>query len=358
MTDRMLQYCLWLCLFVSLASCKHDPLCYHHPHTARVRVNVDWHYFEKYEMPTGMTVTLFPDNGADIYKTVTGIIDHTVMDLPVGKYHVLVFNQSEPEFGSFTFRDMNSPESAVVVVERSTRWYTRADRGPVAAEPEWLGVGNFSPAEVTQSMVDVQSKALMMASRADEYVIAEVVPHNILQRVIVRIHMSGINNLRSARSALTGMSEGYMLTKGSRLNSHVTYLLEEFSVTKDKNDSGRGYIEAQISCFGLPDNHSALPLDNELDLELLLVDNETVKTYNIPVGDRFTKIERKIPSKSDSGGKEYEPEIVHDLLVEVYVDANGDPIVLPDVKPAGGSESGFDAVVDDWNEVIRQDIPM
>ncbi len=353
MADSLFKWCAWLCLLLSLVSCRHDELCYNHPHTVRVRVNVDWHYFERHETPTGMTVTLFPDNGSMPFKTVTGTIDHAVMSLPVGVYHVLVFNQSESEFGSFTFRNMNSAESAVVAVERSTRWYTPTSQEPVVAEAEWLGVGNYSHAEVTQAMLDAQ-KVHGEVSRAGEPVIAEVVPRNILQTVIVRIYMNRIYNLRSARAALTGMSEGYMLTKGKRLDTKVTYLLSDFSVVNDESEPSWGYAEARFICFGLPGNHSAMPEDNQLDLELLMVDNKTVLTYSIPVGNRFVKIEKKYAYTGDA-----DTDISHELLVEVYVDANNNPIVLPDVEPVGnGSSSGFDATVDDWEEVERQDILM
>ncbi len=356
MNDRLLRLCAWLCLPLLLVSCRHDELCYNHPHTARVRVDVDWRYFEKYETPTGMTLTLFPDNGSDPFRTVTGTIDHAVMSLPAGMYHILVFNQSEPEFGSFSFRDMNSAESAVVAVERTSRWYSRGDEERVAAEPEWLGVGNFKDAEVTQDMIGNYVKHDVIP-RAGEPVIAKVVPHNILQTVIVRIHLSRIYNLRSARAALTGMSEGYMLTKGKRLNSKVTYLLEDFRLVNDKEDPTRGYIEARFRCFGLPGNHSATPEENRLALEMLLIDNKTVSTYDIPVGNRFVEIESMANESADAGGEtDYD---IPELLVEVFVDANGDPIILPDVEPAdNGSSTGFDATVDDWDEVVRQDIPM
>jgi len=357
MTDRLLRLYVWLCLPLLLASCRHDELCYNHPHTARVRIDVDWHYFEKYETPTGMTLTLFPDDGSGPFRTVTGTIDHAVMSLPAGMYHVLVFNQSESEFGSFTFRDMNSAESAVVAVERTSRWYTRNDGEPVAAEAEWLGVGNFSHAEVTQDMIGNQVKHDVYP-RAGEPVIAKVVPHNILQTVIVRIHINRIYNLRSARAALTGMSEGYMLTKGERLNSKVTYLLEDFRLVNDKDDPTRGYIEARFQCFGLPGNHGATPEENGLALEMLMVDNKTISTYNIPVGNRFVEIESRAYESTDAN-REPDYEVSRDLLVEVFVDANGDPIILPDVEPSGnGSAAGFDATVDDWDEVEKQDIPM
>jgi len=357
MTDRLLRWCALLCLPLILISCRHDELCYLHPHTARVRIDVDWQYFKKYEIPTGMTVMLFPDDGAEPFRTITGTIDHAVMSLPVGMYHVLVFNQSESEFGSFSFRDMNSPESAVVAVERTSRWYSRGEEERVAAAPEWLGVGNFRGAGVTQEMIANQSHLNHdINSRASEPVIAKVTPYNILQTVIVRVHLEQAYNLRSARAALTGISEGHMLTKGKRLNSKVTHLLESFTLVNDEDDPAKGYIEARFLCFGLPDNHGATPEENELALEMLLVDNKTTSNYNIPVGHLFVEIESRATESAD-GASDY--KVNNDLLVEVYVDANGDPIILPNVDPVdNGSAAGFDATVEDWEEVEQQDIPM
>lgn len=341
-TDRVCRWLTGLCLCALLCSCEHDELCYRHPHTVPVRIDVDWEPFSRYETPTGMTVTLFPGDGSTPFKTVTNTIDHAVLDLPAGIYHTLVFNQSESEFGSFTFRGMDSAESAVVAVQRSSRWYTCTDEEPVVTEPEWLGVGNLSHAEVTQDMIDARSSAVAVSRAVEPAAIACVVPQNVVHTVTVRIHVIGINNLRSARAALMGMSEGYMLTQGKRLDSKVTYLMENFKVRKDEHDPTRGVIEASFTCFGLPQNHAALPDENEMTLELLLVDNKTVKNHRFFVGDRFVKVR-------DDG---------LELLVEVEVDVDGNPVVLPDVPPAGGSSSGFDATVEDWGEAIQQDIPL
>ena len=46
--------------FAALTSCRHKELCLHHPHTANVRIDVDWSGFEK-EVPTGMTVLVYDD---------------------------------------------------------------------------------------------------------------------------------------------------------------------------------------------------------------------------------------------------------------------------------------------------------
>ena len=41
-------------------SCEHKELCYKHPHTTKVRIDVDWSKFNKYETPTGMSLMLYP----------------------------------------------------------------------------------------------------------------------------------------------------------------------------------------------------------------------------------------------------------------------------------------------------------
>ena len=58
-----------------------------------VRINVDWHLFDK-EVPTGMTVMVFPWSGGAPHTVLTNEITHADFSLEPGKYHVLVFNQS------------------------------------------------------------------------------------------------------------------------------------------------------------------------------------------------------------------------------------------------------------------------
>lgn len=45
-----------------LNACNHKELCYHHPHTSRVRIDVDWSEFDR-EQPTGMMVSVYPAEG-------------------------------------------------------------------------------------------------------------------------------------------------------------------------------------------------------------------------------------------------------------------------------------------------------
>ena len=344
----LLVIVMLICFF---GGCRQDELCYLHPHQMPVRVNVDWRRFFPFERPTGMTVMLFSDdeNGA-VYTELTNTTTHAYINIPAGTYHALVFNQSITEFGSFSFRDMGTHSTAVVASQVGSRWYTRGEYGTVAVDAEWMAVGNEYDCVLEQQEIiehgtitvnKNNTKSVSEGELVDEdYILAHVTPRNIIQSVRVYVHVEGIYNLRSARAALSGMSEGYLLTQGKPLNSEVTYLIEEFAETRDPDDPTKGCIVGSFSCFGLPDDHQATVEENNLFLQCLLVDNKTVKTFDIPVGDKIEKVITEMTCQE--GGETLTEEHIE---LHLHVD-----IVLPDVEPVDGGSSGFDAEVEDWDE--------
>lgn len=323
-------------MFLSLTACEHKELCYHHPHTAKVRVDVDWSEFTK-EQPTGMTVTAYPVDGGQAVSTLTHTLSHAYFNLEAGAYHTLTYNQSPSEFGTLLFKGMDRFETAEVVSgEQDSRWYQGRSEGErVAVQAEWLATDRETDARVTEEMV---RETLEHEKRsAPEYVIAHHTPRNIIYTVHVRVNIQGIYNLRSARAALDGMSEGYRFSDGYYKDEVMTHLLEEWKMTVDKDDYRKGYIDATFYCFGLPGNHRGDADANQLTLSLLLVDNKTILNFPILVGDKFVTVDAK--------------ELV--LSLEVNLEAT-----LPDVKPEGGSSAGFDAVVEDWGDEEEHVIPM
>lgn len=267
----------------------------------------------------------------------------TIVNLPINRYHVLVFNQSTSEFGSLSFRGLDKQETAeVVATEQSSRWYTaRSEYDKIASNPEWLGVANYSGAKVTQQMIDDEVAATMnvnATTRSGQPLIASLVPQNVIYTVTVKVHIKGIYNLRSARASINGLAEGYSLTLAQPLGSKVTHLLEEWTMKRDPSDPTRGVIEASITSFGLPNGHQSSVDENLLTLSLLLVDNKTIMDYSFHVGDKFTK-----------NNNEYDVRLEYLLEID-------DNITLPDVKPEGGSSGGFTAEVEDWGDEEQIDI--
>ena len=323
-----------------LVSCNHHELCYSHPHTAKVRVNVDWSEFVE-EDPTGMTVMVYPADGGKPYTVLTHTLDGASFNLFEGVYHTLAFNQSVSEFGSLEFRQMEKYDKAEVVsATQDSRWYEgRADGGRVVTQPEWIGSHREEGAMVTRQMVQaMRQEGKYRSGEGAEYVLSNLVPQNMVYTVHARVYVEGIYNLRSARAALDGMAEGYRFAMAQPSHVSATYLMEEWEMTVDKSDPTRGYIDTYLYCFGLPDGHQGTADENLFTLSVLLVDNKTVLNFPFMVGDKFEQGDTSV-------------RLSLNLELEL-----AEP--LPDVKPEGGSGSGFDATVEDWGEEIEHDIQM
>ena len=273
---------------------------------------------------------------------------HAYVSLEAGTYHSIVYNQSTSEFGSVKFNGMDNYATAEVCTRPVvSKWYkTKAEEERVGADPEWIGADRVENSVVTPEMVDETTEHFVLesktrAGREMSYVIAEHHPLNIIYTVYVTIHVDGIYNLRSARASLEGLAEGYVFHKEGPTASIVTQLLESWDMTQDKTDPTKGYVTSKITCFGLPDGHKGLPEENPFVFSALLVDNATIAQFPFEVGDKFRK--RVVD------GVEQEMEYEIELWLSVP---------LPDVPPAGGSSSGFDAIVEEWGDEIEQNIQM
>ena len=327
---------------VALCGCEHKELCYRHPHTAPVVINVEWDKFIEKETPTGMTVMIYPVGGLaavegiEPKKVLSNNIYKTRADLEEGIYNSIVFNQSESEFGTLLFRNMDSYNTAEVAINPApTKWYTKTEEESVGYEPEWFGTDTFEGAEMTRQMILDVGTQTTFGRTITEYELIHHSVENIIYTVNITVHLKSVYNLKSARAALQGMAEGYLLGKGSVNNRKITHLVEQWSLVTDEQDPTKGYIKAKLHCFGFPSGHTAQPTDNKFTLSLLLVDNKTQVDIPFQVGHMFERSE----------------EDPFELYLTIMY---GDP--LPDVKPEGGSEGGFDATVEDWGEEIRHDI--
>ena len=316
----------WL-LTILFASCIYDDYsdCPQESDRKMVRINVDWHLFDK-EVPTGMTVMVFPWSGGAPQTVLTNEITHADFSLEPGKYRVLVFNQSTTEFGTLDFLGMDSYETARAVVQHATsRWYSRGDDELIGVEPEWLASDKLDEFEVSEDFSEVT-----------------LTPKNVLSQIQVSVKVPGIKNLRYVRGSLTGISEGFLLGQGKPLLSKVTYLLESWTKSVDENEATLGTLKASVKCFGLPETVSPDAENNQLSLSALLIDNKTQVDHQFAVGDKFKKDE----NSSELG-----------YTVTLHVDVKV-PEPLPEVKPSEGSSGGFDVTIQDWDKPEDIDIEL
>lgn len=312
-------------LIILLTSCIYDDYsgCPQESDRKMVRVNVDWHLFDK-EVPTGMTVMVFPWSGGAPQTVLTNEITHADFSLEPGRYRILVFNQSTTEFGTLDFLGMDSYETARAVVQHTTsRWYSRGDDELIGVEPEWLASDKLDEFDVSDDFSEVT-----------------LTPKNVLSQIQVSVKVPGIKNLRYVRGSLTGISEGFLLGQGKPLLSKVTYLLESWTKTIDVNDATLGTLKTSVKCFGLPETTQPDADNNKLSLSALLIDNKTQIDHQFAVGDKFQKDD----NSSELG-----------YTVTLHVDVKV-PEPLPEVKPSEGSSGGFDVTIQDWGK--PEDIDM
>lgn len=314
-------------LIILLTSCIYDDYsgCPQKSDRKMVRVNVDWHLFDK-EVPTGMTVMVFPWSGGAPHTVLTNEITHADFSLEPGRYRILVFNQSTTEFGTLDFLGMDSYETARAVVQHTTsRWYSRGDDELIGVEPEWLASDKLDEFDVSDDFSEVT-----------------LTPKNVLSQIQVSVKVPGIKNLRYVRGSLTGISEGFLLGQGKPLLSKVTYLLESWTKSVDENEATLGTLKASVKCFGLPETASPDAENNQLSLSALLIDNKTQVDHQFAVGDKFKKDE----NSSELG-----------YTVSLHVDVQM-PQPLPEVKPSDGSSGGFDVTIQDWDKPEDIDIEL
>ncbi|MCM1256062.1 MAG: DUF5119 domain-containing protein [Duncaniella sp.] len=295
---------------------------------------MDWSELERHEKPTGMTLLLYPSSSQTSVETIKHISANTHranLKLSPGVYDIVVFNQSEIEFGTFNFFDLYDRDRARIEAERFTsRWYvSRSEDEITAHHPEWLAL-----AEATGIIVSAEKTITSKQedSEATGTMIAELTPENIVCEKTVRINIKNIYNLRSARGGVSGLAGGIILKGKIRLDTKATHLVEEWTMSIDNDNHANGYIESTFTCFGLPESHSGSPEDNVLTISFLLVDNKTVVDYSFHIGDCIHKG-------------------VAEETINIEFDDLGKPIVLPNVVPEGEYAGGFSSKVTPWDEV-------
>ena len=335
-------------------------LCYYHPHTAPVRLNVDWSKFNHIEKPTGMSVYVWPEDPAQEFnKTLTHDLRGITLNLLEGKYHSFVFNQSDTEFSTIEFANMESFETAQVRVKQTkASWYaTKEPDTKIGEEPEWLAIDCIRDITVTEEMVKIAEeeylasigKSARSVTRVNDLV--TLVPKSVIKNIDIYIHFENLFFLRSALGALENMAEGcYISTKQTTSNT-VTHTINNWQLINEVDENGvpdlmNGCIKVSLSTFGLPAGHTGMPEETNLFVKLLLVDNETILQENFPLGDILADLNKYDGDYTNADGK---------IWPELHINW---PEPLPIVKPVGGGDSAFDVGVSDWGDEIVTILPM
>ena len=352
--SKILSLILTLSVILAANSCEHKDLCFYHPHVAPVRVNVDWSLFTM-ENPTGMTAYAYPlhEDDVNIYRFITHKINYITLDLEAGSFNTLVFNQSESEYGTLEFRDLEDYNTAQVsVVQSKSSWMaSKSPETKIGSEPEWLAVGRAQSVEVTEEMVKLAEEEYL-ASREDintravtkvYFDVATVTPISVIKQVEFNVFCGGFYNLRSVRASIEGMAEGCYLASGANTTGIVAHTIDNWEATENPDDITQGTATATLSTFGIPSGHNGTPEENKLTVSFLLVDNKTVVDHVFNIGDILAQF-----NEMDGSDGEIQKVVVNLEL----------PENLPDVQPVDGSDGGFNVNVDNWGDEIVTEFPI
>lgn len=324
---------------LAAASCALRPLYIEGETPMEVLVITDWTQLGA--DPEGATIYFYPEGGAAPWVFLTNSVARATVKVPSGYYTVMVFNKSVNEFGSMYFRDMDTLGTAKAILDdKLFSWVGRADSiGRTVYEPEEIVVGRRDHFQVrAQSEREIWQREHGLPIDPKAIVDSVIVtPQRVRYTGTVYVRINGIQNIRSVRAYLTGMGgEAYLATRSSG-EALATHVLESWSISRDATDYTKGYIVSEFKCFGLPEQYIIDRYDknNKLFMQFQLVDNETVIQEIRYVGS--------IVQQNDD-----------ERTVTIFLETPA--ITLPDVKPAGGSESGFDVSFQDWTD--PEDIPI
>ncbi len=337
-----------IALVLMLTGCYRRPLEVYYHNVARVRVNVDWEtYFG--EKPSGMTMLLYKDGDqATVSRTDHNVTTQT-FNLSPGMYKLMVFNLSPDEFGSIRFENINSYENSTArardITTRAGRMWDKGVRYMADPEPIGVAVDQF---EITEEMIKDYLVFVDYRQRNNLPDTTDIVYNEVVDPMTthlnVRVLVKGFKSMRSVEASITGMSDGFHMTRVDRTTETGIMLLDSWNATAIEGEDNKGWITTSISTFGLPFGKEKAenrePEENVLTLAFLLKDGN-VKTFTYNVG----KIMKYLTPSGDALTK---AEVLRDIEVEIVLD---DPIDSPDLPPVDDADaSGFDAHVDDWEE--------
>ena len=337
-----------VCLLLS--SCVRRPLEVYFQKKVNVRINVDWMKNYGYR-PSSMTLVLYNENDS-LYRSLppTSNVDYQNVSLEPGIYKLIVFNQTYDEFPSIYFRDWQnhnefSARAKPITTRASRRWDANIQ---YMCDPDNIGVA-VDRFTITQEMTEddyltfVDYRQRNNIPDTIHYVFNEVVNPMITQ-LNVRVMVKGFSSMRSVEANISGMADGFYMSRVDRTQETGILLLDNWKATPIEGEDDKGWVTTSIATFGLPFGKERVAnrdsTDNVLQMGFLLQDG-TVKTFSYNVG----KIMKYLTPSGDALSK---AELLKHIVVEIVLD---DPLNTPDLPPVDPKDqqaSGFEAHVDDW----------
>lgn len=210
---RLLSLTAALTAIVTLSGCEHKDLCWHHPHTKKVRVVFDWKYAPDAK-PEWMNVILYPTDGsANVTQAFTDIKGGYITLLP-GQYKAVCFNGDTE---AITISDADRFEN-ILFSTRRTEMLTRSFGKRFDLDAPF--------AEGTENQAVLMEPDMLYADRLTDVTILDIDGEQVItfypkEKVMdVTVTILNVENLQyclGESGSISGMASGLYLGQ-DRLN--------------------------------------------------------------------------------------------------------------------------------------------
>lgn len=346
-----------------LSSCQREPLEVVDPNNSFDLV-IRPRWIELDERPTGFTAIIYPTDGSTPKTIISNNVDSVKVTLPAGGYRVLVFNQTEEEFSSLTFRHMESYYDSQVMLAENTDdagKYSIFPRSTLAKEPAVFASDCCNELYVAQHDIDVARGGNGRLRK-----ILTMRPHIIISTLHIRLRVEGIYNGYAIGGCIDGMAGSVFPTYFEAGDNLGSFVIKDWKAEYDGVSKTGGYYVGKVKVFGMPGTSLYLSSSSSIETQTgteyedtrsgatRSKSDPTFKPEDILLHMRVLQVDRKtIFTQTFTVGDLIERRINDPLLFDLNID---EPVLeLPYVKPADGSgASGFDAEVEDWIVIDNQ----
>lgn len=340
-TNFSLSVLLFLCL--SFFACERRELTYYE--VSEISIHADWSQsgLDEEESNYGATIVFYPRSGEEPKVFLLGDRSGDVIRLPEGVYDAVLFNRSFNDFSNIAFRGNDgyaTLEAYARKIETRRDDDTRTETRTIAASPDGIAAATIEGFTVTEDMLGnysqtgygrVEPAPAAEGEESDRFTI-RLAPRKLTREVKAVLHVEGLNNIRSATCRIDGVAESVFLATGK---ASATTVIQEFTPASPEFTPGSpfdGTLTGTFQVFGFNTDG-----EHRLHINALLVDGKT----------HFTEDYEKVKVTEEDNGE--------GILILRLEASTGK---IPDVKPEGGSGSGFDVDVDGWGNDINTEIPI
>ena len=338
-----------LLLVVLLTGCYRDDLCFDHPSDARIELQIDWSRAKL--DPNAATALIYRDGVLFQTELVTVYPPvRKVIELPVGKYSILVYNELEhdlsrtlqffdtPRWGDFYLQTIDDPDANRYLVRGP---YTRA----LQMEVDTLAVDRMMDFEVTEEMINnqhVHSTPIKQAGQnTQEAAVIKFYPERAftLCDIVLKVkNARGYYFTKPKPAVFSGTAQSYY----PGANTFSPYKVEhnlKFTPLSTTADDDVTIMMASLQVVGLHEYHQTPQLElRDYTLRLPFTYSGGIDYRDILLPLQATKF-IYTPKDLTVPGRHYDH-----LYIEVSVE-------LSPLHEVGG----IDAEVEDWVEV---DVPL